>query len=110
MYKHGVWLCAFMLKTHSLSCFYFFMKIIDQEINPYVDQWEAEGKFPAHKIFKILGTAGFLGVNKPVGKMFEMMFEIKLASKMEKQVRRVSNMWPFLAHLRSHWSVLGPPN
>ncbi|KAF3707559.1 putative acyl-CoA dehydrogenase 6 putative isovaleryl-CoA dehydrogenase [Channa argus] len=41
-------------------------KIIDQEINPYVDQWEAEGKFPAHKIFKILGTAGFLGVNKPV--------------------------------------------
>uniref|UniRef100_A0A3Q3DAX7 Zgc:85777 n=1 Tax=Hippocampus comes TaxID=109280 RepID=A0A3Q3DAX7_HIPCM len=40
--------------------------IIDQEINPYVDQWEAEGKFPAHKIFKILGNAGFLGVNKPV--------------------------------------------
>ncbi|XP_061122845.1 probable acyl-CoA dehydrogenase 6 [Syngnathus typhle] len=41
-------------------------KIIDKEINPYVDQWEAEGKFPAHKIFKILGNAGFLGVNKPV--------------------------------------------
>ncbi|XP_077404160.1 putative acyl-CoA dehydrogenase 6 [Vanacampus margaritifer] len=41
-------------------------KIIDQEINPYVDQWEAEGKFPAHKVFKILGNAGFLGVNKPV--------------------------------------------
>ncbi|XP_042362551.1 probable acyl-CoA dehydrogenase 6 [Plectropomus leopardus] len=39
-------------------------KIIDQEINPYVDQWEAEGKFPAHKIFKILGSAGFLGVNR----------------------------------------------
>ncbi|XP_019946473.1 probable acyl-CoA dehydrogenase 6 [Paralichthys olivaceus] len=41
-------------------------KIIDQEINPHVDQWEAEGTFPAHKIFKILGSAGFLGVNKPV--------------------------------------------
>ncbi|XP_005728786.1 probable acyl-CoA dehydrogenase 6 [Pundamilia nyererei] len=41
-------------------------KLIDQEINPYVDQWEAEGKFPAHKLFKILGNAGFLGVNKPV--------------------------------------------
>ncbi|XP_056154557.1 probable acyl-CoA dehydrogenase 6 [Lampris incognitus] len=41
-------------------------KIIDQEINPYVDQWEAEGMFPAHKVFKILGNAGFLGVNKPV--------------------------------------------
>ncbi|KAL6099942.1 uncharacterized protein ACO6RY_01656 [Pungitius sinensis] len=41
-------------------------KIIDQEINPHVDQWEAEGTFPAHKVFKILGNAGFLGVNKPV--------------------------------------------
>ncbi|KAM4539428.1 putative acyl-CoA dehydrogenase 6 [Odontesthes bonariensis] len=41
-------------------------KLIDQEINPHVDQWEAEGIFPAHKIFKILGNAGFLGVNKPV--------------------------------------------
>ncbi|XP_062342708.1 probable acyl-CoA dehydrogenase 6 [Osmerus eperlanus] len=41
-------------------------KIIDQEINPYVDQWEAEGMFPAHKVFKVLGNAGFLGVNKPV--------------------------------------------
>lgn len=44
------------------------LQIIDQEINPHVDQWEAEGTFPAHKIFKILGSAGFLGVNKPVGK------------------------------------------
>ncbi|KAK7898788.1 hypothetical protein WMY93_019641 [Mugilogobius chulae] len=42
-------------------------KIIEQEINPYVDEWEAQGIFPAHKVFKILGNAGFLGVNKPVG-------------------------------------------
>ncbi|KAF7691325.1 probable acyl-CoA dehydrogenase 6 [Silurus meridionalis] len=41
-------------------------KLIDQEINPYVDKWEEEGQFPAHKIFKILGNAGFLGVTKPV--------------------------------------------
>uniref|UniRef100_A0A3B4XE03 Zgc:85777 n=1 Tax=Seriola lalandi dorsalis TaxID=1841481 RepID=A0A3B4XE03_SERLL len=47
-------------------------KIIDQEINPHVDQWEAEGKFPAHKVFKILGSAGFLGVNKPVGLKFHI--------------------------------------
>lgn len=46
----------------------FMLQLIDQEINPYVDQWEAEGTFPAHKIFKTLGNAGFLGVNKPVGK------------------------------------------
>lgn len=47
----------------------FVLQLIDQEINPYVDQWEAEGTFPAHKVFKILGNAGFLGVNKPVGKL-----------------------------------------
>ncbi|KAJ8403110.1 hypothetical protein AAFF_G00360260 [Aldrovandia affinis] len=41
-------------------------KIIEQEINPFVDQWEKAGLFPAHKIFKILGSAGFLGVNKPI--------------------------------------------
>ncbi|XP_072910314.1 probable acyl-CoA dehydrogenase 6 [Hemitrygon akajei] len=40
-------------------------KIIEKKINPFVDKWEAEGMFPAHRIFKILGEAGFLGVNRP---------------------------------------------
>ena len=40
--------------------------IVDKDINPYVDQWENEGQYPAHKIFKILGNAGLLGINKPV--------------------------------------------
>ncbi|XP_061436635.1 probable acyl-CoA dehydrogenase 6 [Lethenteron reissneri] len=40
-------------------------KLIEKEINPHVDKWEAEKKFPARQIFKILGDAGFLGVNKP---------------------------------------------
>lgn len=40
-------------------------KLISTEINPYVDQWEAEGQFPAHEVFKKLGSAGFLGVTKP---------------------------------------------
>ncbi|XP_028672918.1 probable acyl-CoA dehydrogenase 6 [Erpetoichthys calabaricus] len=40
-------------------------KIIDKEINPFVDKWEEAGQFPAHRIFKILGNAGILGVNKP---------------------------------------------
>ena len=40
-------------------------KIIKDEINPYVDQWEEEGIFPAHKLFKTLGNAGLLGINKP---------------------------------------------
>merc|ERR1711973_414330 len=41
-------------------------KIIDEDINPYIDQWEAEGAYPAHQVFKKLGDAGLLGVNKPV--------------------------------------------
>ncbi|KAK7485051.1 hypothetical protein BaRGS_00023690 [Batillaria attramentaria] len=41
-------------------------KIIEQEINPFVDEWEEEGFFPAHQVFKKLGDAGFLGVTKPV--------------------------------------------
>lgn len=40
-------------------------KIIDTDINPFVDQWEAEGIFPAHKLFKQLGNAGLLGITKP---------------------------------------------
>jgi citronellyl-CoA dehydrogenase len=42
------------------------MKLIDQEINPHVDKWEAEGQFPAHEVLRKLGKAGFLGVSKPV--------------------------------------------
>lgn len=41
-------------------------KIIDTEINPYVDEWEAAELFPAHDVFKKLGDAGFLGLTKPV--------------------------------------------
>ena len=41
-------------------------KFIDAEINPHVDAWEAQGRFPAHELFKKLGDLGFLGLNKPV--------------------------------------------
>ncbi|XP_062899900.1 probable acyl-CoA dehydrogenase 6 isoform X1 [Mobula hypostoma] len=40
-------------------------KIIEKKINPFVDKWEEEGMFPAHRVFKILGEAGFLGANRP---------------------------------------------
>ncbi|PHR56447.1 MAG: acyl-CoA dehydrogenase [Robiginitomaculum sp.] len=40
-------------------------KIIDKDINPYVDQWEKEEIFPAHELFKKLGNAGLLGICKP---------------------------------------------
>jgi len=40
-------------------------RFVDNEINPYADQWEAEGIFPAHELFKKLGDLGLLGISKP---------------------------------------------
>ena len=40
-------------------------KFIDKEINPYCDQWEEEGIFPAKQLFKKLGDLGLLGIAKP---------------------------------------------
>ena len=40
-------------------------KFIETEINPHVDEWEAAEIFPAHELFKKMGQAGFLGINKP---------------------------------------------
>lgn len=42
------------------------IKFIDSEINPHVDEWERDGAFPAHALFKKMGDLGFLGINKPV--------------------------------------------
>ncbi len=40
-------------------------KFVAQEINPHVDEWEREGIFPAHELFKKAGDLGLLGVTKP---------------------------------------------
>ena len=44
-------------------------QIIDEDINPHVEQWEADGAFPAKEVFKKLGSAGLMGVTKPTGKV-----------------------------------------
>ena len=41
-------------------------QFIDKEINPFCDQWEEEGIFPAHKVFKQLGDLGLLGISRPI--------------------------------------------
>lgn len=41
-------------------------KLIAKEITPHLDAWEDAEIFPAHTVFKKLGAAGLLGVNKPV--------------------------------------------
>ncbi len=40
-------------------------KFIDEEINPYVDEWEEAQIFPAHEVFKKMGNLGLLGITKP---------------------------------------------
>jgi citronellyl-CoA dehydrogenase len=40
-------------------------KLVEREINPHVEEWEREGMFPAHEVFKKFGDAGLLGLTKP---------------------------------------------
>jgi citronellyl-CoA dehydrogenase len=38
---------------------------IRKEVNPFVEQWEAEQMFPAHEVFKKMGDADLLGIKYP---------------------------------------------
>jgi citronellyl-CoA dehydrogenase len=40
-------------------------QFVEKEINPYVEEWEQEGIFPAHEVFKKAGDLGLLGIHKP---------------------------------------------
>ena len=40
-------------------------RFVENELNPHVEQWEREGMFPAHEVFKKLGDLGLLGLTKP---------------------------------------------
>ncbi len=40
-------------------------RLIDEHINPFVDEWEAAGIYPAHELMKRFGDAGLLGIGKP---------------------------------------------
>ena len=37
-------------------------RFVENEINPYSDEWEKAGRFPAHEVFKKLGDLGLLGI------------------------------------------------
>ncbi|MFO7551871.1 MAG: acyl-CoA dehydrogenase family protein [Haliea sp.] len=41
------------------------IKFCQTEINPFVDEWERAGIFPAHELFKKMAGMGFLGITKP---------------------------------------------
>ena len=40
-------------------------RIVDEHVNPFVDEWEDAGQFPAHQVMKVLGDAGLLGISRP---------------------------------------------
>lgn len=40
-------------------------RIVDEDINPFVAEWERAGIFPAHELFRKLGNAGLLGITRP---------------------------------------------
>lgn len=39
-------------------------RIIAEHLAPYLDEWEAEQIFPAHRVMKAFGSAGLLGIGK----------------------------------------------
>ncbi|CAD6188405.1 unnamed protein product [Caenorhabditis auriculariae] len=56
-------------------------KIIDDKINPQVRDWERDGIFPAHQVFKTLGRVGIFAANKPqkyggLGKDFSLSIAV----------------------------------
>jgi citronellyl-CoA dehydrogenase len=40
-------------------------RFVDEQINPFVDEWEEAGIFPAHELFKKAGELGLFGLNRP---------------------------------------------
>jgi citronellyl-CoA dehydrogenase len=40
-------------------------KFVQSEIDPHADEWEKEGIFPAHELFRKMGKQDMLGIHKP---------------------------------------------
>ena len=41
-------------------------RFVQNEVNPYIAEWEKAHTFPAHELFKKAGDLGLLGIHKPV--------------------------------------------
>ena len=37
-------------------------KVVEDDLNPHVEEWEEAGQFPAHEVFRQLGDLGLLGL------------------------------------------------
>ena len=42
------------------------LRLIEEHVSPYLDEWEAAEIYPAQKVMKKFGEAGLLGITKPV--------------------------------------------
>ena len=51
-------------------------KFIEAEINPHAEEWEKEGIFPAHELFKKMGDAGLLFDPTSVTSIKQVILEI----------------------------------
>lgn len=40
-------------------------RFVEQELNPYVDEWEEAGAWPGHEVLRKMGALGFLGLTYP---------------------------------------------
>lgn len=40
-------------------------RFVESEINPFVNEWEKAGIWPAHEVMRKLGKLGLVGINKP---------------------------------------------
>ncbi|PTT93499.1 acyl-CoA dehydrogenase, partial [Pseudomonas sp. HMWF031] len=38
---------------------------VNQEMDPFIDEWEQDGIAPLHSLFKKMGNLGLLGIQKP---------------------------------------------
>lgn len=57
-------------------------RFVEDEINPNIAEWEKDGIFPAHEVFKKAGDLGLLGITKPesVGGMgLDYSYEVAFA-------------------------------
>ncbi len=41
------------------------LKLVEEHIHPFIDDWEKDGLFPAHQVMKTFANAGLLGIGKP---------------------------------------------
>ena len=40
-------------------------QFVENELNPFIPEWEAAGRFPIHEVFKKMADLGLLGICKP---------------------------------------------